>query len=95
MSMGISAVGWVAIAAVGGYVLASSQKPPEPPKPAEPLAPPQSQAAQMPDANNTTKSLTGMGQSGGAPGVAQTFLTGAGGVNQDSLMLGKTSLLGG
>jgi hypothetical protein len=84
---------YVAVAIVGGYALASSQKAPSIPAPQAPIAPPQASVA--PDANNTVKSLGGTGQSGGAPGVAQTFLTGPGGVDQGSLLLGKSSLLGG
>ena len=81
-------------AAIGiGYM--ATQKAPEIPKPAEPIAPPESQAAKLPDAQNTVKALGGSGQAGGAPGVAQTFLTGPGGIDQGSLLLGKTTLLGG
>ena len=87
--------GYVAAAVVGGLVLSQMQQKPSIPTPAAPIAPPQSQAAQIPDAQNTVKALGGTGQAGGAPGVAQTFLTGPGGVDQGSLLLGKTSLLGG
>ena len=49
----------------------------------------------MPDANTFVGGMTGTGQAGGAPGVAQTFLTGPGGVDPNNLQLGKTTLLGG
>lgn len=93
MSFGISAVGWAAIAAAGSMVYTATQPKPNIPTPAAPLAPPQASTA--PDAQNTLKALGGTGQAGGAPGVAQTFLTGPGGVDQSSLLLGKSSLLGG
>lgn len=38
--------------------------------------------------------MTGTGQAGGAPGVAQTLLTGAGGVDPSTIGLGKNTLLG-
>ena len=60
---------------------------------AQPKAPPQ--ASKAPDALGTLKSQQGTGQAGGAPGVAQTFLTGAGGIDPSLLQLGKTTLLGG
>lgn len=94
MSLGISATAWAVIGGVaGGMMLSSQMKAPSIPAPPTPVAPPQASVA--PDANNTLKSLGGTGQAGGAPGVAQTFLTGPGGVDQSSLLLGKTSLLGG
>ena len=88
------------VAAVGGaiavgYVISQASQPKAIPTPPAPIAPPQSQAAQLPDANNNVKALGGTGQAGGAPGVAQTFLTGSGGVDPNTLSLGKTSLLGG
>ena len=58
-----------------------------------PKAPPQ--ASKAPTAANTLKGQQGAGQAGGAPGVAQTFLTGAGGIDPSLLQLGKTTLLGG
>jgi hypothetical protein len=94
VSAGISAVGWAVIGGVtGGMVLGSMQSAPNIPTPPTPAPPPAASVA--PDANNTLKSLGGAGQGGGAPGVAQTFLTGPGGVDQSNLLLGKTSLLGG
>lgn len=87
MSFGIAA------AVVGGLVLGTvmSQKPsiPTPPTPAPPP-----QAAQTPQAGDVLKGMQGTGQSGGSPGVASTFLTGAGGVDPNQLNLSKTTLLG-
>lgn len=95
MSAGISAIAWGAIAAATiGYAVASTQKAPSIPPPPQPIAPPESQAAKAPDANSAMRAMNGTGQAGGAPGVAQTFLTGAGGVDQNSLLLGKSTLLG-
>ena len=85
--------GYVAAAVAGGLLLTQMQQKPSIPAPAAPIAPPQASVA--PDANDTVKALGGTGQAGGAPGVAQTFLTGPGGVDQSSLLLGKSSLLGG
>lgn len=53
------------------------------------------QASKVPDANADLTKNTGTGQAGGSPGVAQTFLTGPGGVDPSLLNLGKTTLLGG
>ena len=66
-----------------------TQKPPKPNIPAMP------QASQVPDANTAVKGQAGPGQAGGSPGVAQTFLTGPGGVDPSLLNLGKSTLLGG
>lgn len=83
-------------AVVGGVVLGSvMNKQPSIPAPQAPSAPPTPQAAQTPQAGDVLKGMTGTGQAGGAPGVAQTFLTGAGGVDPNSLQLNKTTLLGG
>jgi hypothetical protein len=38
--------------------------------------------------------MAGAGQAGGSPGVGQTMLTGAGGVDPNTLALGKNTLLG-
>lgn len=53
------------------------------------------QASQAPSAQGVQSSVAGMGQGGGAPGVAQTFLTGAGGVDPSLMNIGKATLLGG
>lgn len=59
-----------------------------------PVAPPPPQAAKAPDAQSVKQDAAGQGQAGGAPGVAQTFLTAAGGVDPNTLQLGKNTLLG-
>lgn len=53
------------------------------------------QAAQAPGVQSVAAGQAGAGQAGGAPGVAQTFLTGASGVDPSTLNLGRASLLGG
>lgn len=55
---------------------------------------PESQAAKAPTATSIQSGMIGTGQGGGAPGIAQTFLTGAGGVDPKTLNLGKNTLLG-
>lgn len=57
--------------------------------------PPQSQAAQMPNTMAAQQKMAGMGQAGGSPGIAQTFLTGSGGISPNLLKLGSSTLLGG
>jgi hypothetical protein len=59
-----------------------------------PAPPPLPQASKAPDINAIRTSLAGAGQAGSSPGVAQTFLTGAGGVDPSTLTLGRTLLLG-
>lgn len=53
------------------------------------------QASKAPTTQSVQADQAGAGQAGGAPGVAQTFLTGAGGVDPSLLNLGKSTLLGG
>jgi hypothetical protein len=53
------------------------------------------QASKAPDASSVANAMSGAGQAGGAAGVAQTFLTGAGGIDPSLLKLGKNTLLGG
>lgn len=53
------------------------------------------QSAKSPDATSVRSALAGPGQGGGAQGIAQTFLSGAGGVNPALLQLGSNTLLGG
>lgn len=53
------------------------------------------QASKAPSVQDTQAGQAGAGQGGGAPGVAQTFLTGAAGVDPSLLNLGKNTLLGG
>lgn len=89
MSAGISAGGWAVIGLVAGSLLSQKPNPPAPPPPA---APPQE--SKRPDAGNVLSDMSGRGQAGGAPGVAQTFLTGPGGIDPEGLKLGRTTLLG-
>ena len=70
-------------------IAASQQKAPNI---AAPTPPPQ--AGKAPDVANTMQGMTGAGQAGGSPGVAQTFLTGSQGVDPSLLNLGKNTLLG-
>lgn len=83
-------MGFAAAAAMGGMMLASSMN-----KPASPQVPAAPQASQAPDAMGTRASVAGVGQGGGSPGIAQTFLSGAGGVDPSLLQLGRNTLLGG
>lgn len=53
------------------------------------------QQTQAPGVQGVQSIMDGQGQSGGAPGVAQTFLTGSSGVDPSTLNLGKSTLLGG
>ena len=89
--MGFSTAAYVAMAAAGGMAASSLLAP----KPSAPNVPAPPQASQAPDVAGTVKGMAGAGQGGGAPGVAQTFLTGSGGVDPSLLQLGKNTLLGG
>jgi len=76
-------------------LIGSMQKPASPTTPTPVTPPPsltQSQAAVDPTA--ILNSLTGVGQGGGQKGVAQTLLSGAGGVDPSTLTLNKKTLLG-
>jgi hypothetical protein len=55
---------------------------------------PASQASKAPSASTVQAGMMGTGQAGGAPGVAQTMLTGAGGIDPTKLNLGRNTLLG-
>jgi hypothetical protein len=90
--MGIYA--YAAAAVIGLIAGSQSGKSKTPPLQAA-TAPPESQAAKAPDASSIAAGQAGQGQAGGAPGVAQTFLTGPGGIDPSLLNLGKTTLLGG
>lgn len=92
--MGVTAA-WAAVAAVAGYVVASQTNKPKTPPLEGAVEQPASQAAKMPDAGSVRAQQTGTQQAGGSPGVAQTFLTGSGGIDPSLLQLGKTTLLGG
>lgn len=84
-------MGFSAAAALGGMLVSqmTQQKPSAPQIPAAP------QASQAPDAAGTRAAMAGTGQGGGSPGIAQTFLSGAGGVDPSLLNLGRSTLLGG
>lgn len=93
--MGFSTAEIAMMAAAGGAVAATALAPtPHIPAPPAPEVLPESQAAKAPDTQEVLKTQNGMGQSGGSPGVAQTFLTGAGGIDPKSLSLTKSTLLG-
>jgi hypothetical protein len=62
------------------------------PDPQKAIAPPQ--AATTPNLQAIQQGVQGRGQAGGAAGIAQTMLTGAGGVNPNKLDLNRTTLLG-
>ena len=66
----------------------------KPPKMPTPQATPMPQMSKAPDLSAIKASNAGPGQAGGSPGVAQTFLTGASGVDPSTLTLGRTLLLG-
>ncbi len=92
--MGITPTMIMAAAAVmgAGASVYSAMNQPGTPKIQTPPAP---QAAQTPNANAVRTQLAGSGQGGGSPGIAQTFLSGTGGVNPAMLQLGGSTLLGG
>ena len=52
------------------------------------------QASQAPGVQGVQAGMSGSGQAGGAPGIAQTFLTGSQGVDPNTLDIGKKTLLG-
>lgn len=89
--MGVT--GLAAAAVVGAVAGAATTKKPNLGKPAPPPPPPQ--AAKAPGAGDVRMGLAGAGQAGGSPGIAGTFLTGAGGVDPGGVNLRKASLLGG
>jgi hypothetical protein len=88
-------MGWTGAAAafVVGSFLSSQTNKPKTPALEQPAPPPQ--ASKVPEASQVAAGQAGAGQAGGSPGVAQTFLTGPGGVDPSLLQLGKTTLLGG
>lgn len=91
--MGVSGTVMAVAAAIGaGATVYSAMNQPDAPKIQAPGKP---QVSQVPDAAGTRQSLAGMGQGGGSPGIAQTFLSGTGGVDPSLLQLGRNTLLGG
>lgn len=91
--MSFAIAGAVLVGAGAAAVVEQATKTPKIPAPPAPT--PLPQASKAPDANSTLKAMGGTGQAGGSPGVAQTFLSGPGGVDQNSLLLGRATLLGG
>lgn len=87
--MGVSAA--AAAFVVGAALAATVGKSKKPDIPATPTP----QGDKVPDADADITKNAGTGQAGGSPGVAQTFLTGPGGVDPSLLNLGKSTLLGG
>ena len=85
--MGVSAA--AAAFVVGGLISTQMGKAKGVQLPATP------QASKVPDAGTDITKNAGVGQAGGSPGVAQTFLTGPGGIDPSLLNLGKSTLLGG
>jgi hypothetical protein len=79
------------MAAVGA-LMADQQKAPQMPN--LPPPPPPPQAEKMPGLQGIMGGLNGAGQAGGKPGPGQTFLTGASGIDPNSLKLNKPTLLG-
>jgi hypothetical protein len=78
---------------VGGQLLGGRQQ--SQPQTQAATPPPQTQDAKAPDQATVRANNMGTGQAGGSPGVAQTMLTGPGGIDPKLLKLGKNTLLGG
>jgi hypothetical protein len=94
MAFGISAAGWIAIAAVGSVAVSAYSAANQPKAPQMASAPPMPQSSQAPNAQGIARGMAGAGQAGGSPGIGQTMLTGSGGVDPNTLALGKNTLLG-
>lgn len=88
--MGIETVGMM----LGGMLLSQAMAPSAPSIPAPPTPAPPPQTSQAPSVQGVQGAMAGTGQAGGAPGVAETMLTGAGGIDPNLLKLGKSTLLG-
>jgi hypothetical protein len=89
--MGVEIIGAALAGMIGGRLLGGQQQAPQI---QAPTAPP-TQEAKTPDAGAVRANNAGTMQAGGSPGVAQTMLTGASGVDPKALKLGKNTLLGG
>ncbi len=76
------------ITSLTGHLQQPAQMPNLPPPPPPP------QQAKMPDVMGLVAGMNGTGQAGGARGPGQTFLTGASGVDPNSLKLSAPTLLG-
>lgn len=77
---------------IGGALLASQMS--RPPSMPDVKAPTTPQSSKAPTAQSVAAGVSGSGQGGGAPGAAQTMLTGSSGISMDDLLLGKKTLLG-
>lgn len=86
--MGLSALAGVAVGAIVGSQQQAPQMPNLPPPPPPP------QPEKMPNVQGLVAGMGGNGQAGGAKGPGQTFLSGSSGVDPNSLMLNKPTLLG-
>lgn len=78
--------------AAAGLALASRQPKIQMPAVATPDASPQ--PSQAPDSTAVVDAMKGTGQAGGSPGIAQTFLTGGNGVNQQQVKTLHSRLYG-
>ncbi|RMD00053.1 hypothetical protein EAY64_05505 [Aquitalea palustris] len=90
-------MGWSAAAMVAATVYSASQsKAPTITAPSAAEAVPASQAASTPTAESVQSGIntSANGGAGSAPSAASTMLTGAGGVDPNSLNLQKNTLLG-
>ncbi len=81
----------LAMMAIGAYQGSRQQAPQMPNLPPPPPPP---QLAQMPNVAGLYGGMAGTGQAGGQKGPGQTFLTGASGIDPNSLKLNKPTLLG-
>lgn len=88
-------MGWTALAAAAVAVAYETGKTGKGATVAAPAPAPATQATSAPDTSTVRAQQAGTGQAGGQAGVAQTFLTGPGGVDPSLLQLGKNTLLGG
>lgn len=93
--MSFGGAGYMMLASVAGAAISQSMAPKPPKPPALPQVAAAPQASKAPNTQDVANATAGQGQAGGAPGIAQTFLTGAGGVNPNQLNLQKSTLLGG
>jgi len=87
--MGMETIGYAAMALIGGMAAGAMQSKPNIPPPQAPTPAPQ--AAQMPDASSVRQDMQGTGQAGGSPGVAETLLTGPGGIDPSQLKTQRPS----
>lgn len=88
--MGFSAI-FAAVGALASVYTASQSGKNQPPMPTPPQAPVASQAALTPEQGTVKRNIRGVGSGAGAD---PTLLTGPGGVPNDLLTLGRSTLLG-